>query len=139
MAEITKRRYDGDGVLWSFIGDYAVHFPESVYSIMQRICKEFTGGPWDFCMLNNGGFFLELVGKEMLKLEDPNAGFCEMMTREAASIAVCLLALKELKSSGLMKEADLFHLLRLYERLLEYAAQHDEFLLIIRLVNGGLM
>ena len=92
-----------------------------VYRYMDKFCKDYQGGYWEFIDLNNGGFYMSLKIPKCLSLIIEGNQFSGTVTADAASVIVNLFVLCELAN-----EYKLDHLTEMYHALRDYACEHSE-------------
>jgi hypothetical protein len=93
-------------------GRQMMTFETAVYTQMQALSADYTGGYWEFYGLTNGGCFMAPRGLP-LRVVAPN-GFDETMDAEAAGIVATLhaLSLLSFKYQAVETFATRFHELR---------------------------
>lgn len=102
-----------------YLGKHYLEFEMSVYGFMDRFCKNYNGGLWNYYQLNNGGFFMCLSSDEKFNVVNANNWFESEMSAEAVSIGVNIYALNALLWSDNPDE----RIFELYENLKDYAAE----------------
>lgn len=110
-------------------GKAFLEYERLVYSYMDYLCPEYTGGYWEFYELGNGGFFMQLKGGERYTLNSPN-GSCYEVSVQSASIVVCLFA-----QCHLMQKYPTDALIEKYHQLRDFAGQLDEANEIYQLID----
>jgi hypothetical protein len=106
---------------------FGVHFPlrlePFIYTITERLTKDYHGGYWDFHTLSNGGFFMAPAGDLRFHVLCENQ-FEGDLSADALGITACLYAYSNLSFSGPDAFADIcfdhYHWLR------EYMMGHPE-------------
>jgi len=106
---------------------FGVWFPTRiepvVYTITERLSRDYKGGYWDFYQLSNGGFYMAPSTDRSFHVICENQ-FEGDLTADALGIAVCLYAYSNLSFSGPDAFADIcfdhYHWLR------EYMMDHAE-------------
>lgn len=131
--EITCQLVPQDSRLSAIAGTFgvvAVFFEMRVYDWMQRLSAEYRGGYWHYYRLSNAGFYMAPNTDASFRMVNPANWFDDVMSADAAGIAVCLFAMSHLSfehpDSALPEQ---FH------RLREYAAGHAEAATIFRLID----
>ena len=101
----------------------------TVYGLMQRLTHNgYQGGHWHFIELSNGGFYLRVNGEKRYTIAPEGNFFKGEMSADAASITACLFAINQLIWQGL-------HLQDAYDRLKDFACEHDEFESILAAID----
>lgn len=68
-------------------------FENTVYTVMDKICENYSGGFWEFYELSNSGFYMAPDMDEPCRISVPfGNGYEGSMSAEAAGITVCLYA-----------------------------------------------
>lgn len=115
---------------------FGVNFPlrlePYVYSITERIAKEYKGGYWKFIQAGNGAFFMAPDSDTIFHVSCEN-GFEGNLSADALGITACLYAFSNL-SFGSPDEfteacAEHYHLLR------EFMFEHAEVASILRAID----
>lgn len=105
-----------------------------IFSWMDRLCADYSGGIWQFYMLSNGGAFMapepDEDSDEAWELFNAMNGNGAEMSAEAAGIAVCLMAYSH-HACRTECEAMTEH----YYRLRDYALSHPEHQAIMRIID----
>lgn len=91
-----------------------------IYSFMDKLFEEYSGGYWDFFTLSNGGFYMAPTGYEEITCNADN-GFCGEMSGDAAGIVATLYTLNVIANKT---EQD--HFIEMYHRLIDYISFHEE-------------
>lgn len=103
-----------------------------IFAWLDRICKDYSRGIWNFYMLSNGGAFMtpEADSEEAWSLFNAINGNSGEMSAEAAGIAVCLIAYSHhacrTKCNAMTEH---------YHRLRDYALAHSECDAIMRIID----
>lgn len=101
-----------------------------VYTVLERVSDDYSGGRWDFYALSNGGFFMAPHTDAPFRIVCDGNGFDGEVSAVAAGIIATLMALSHLSfvvdDDGLI---DQFYLLR------EYAVSHSEAGAIFRAID----
>jgi len=97
---------------------YMIKAESMIYQWMGVLCREYTGGYWDFYELSNGGFYMAPAAREVFKISVQGNGFTGEMSNDTAGLlatlnAVCHLA----NSTGKDEFVDLYYLIRDYASL----------------------
>ena len=100
-----------------------------VYHVMGNLCREYSGGYWEFMRLSNGGGYLR-PPRGSFTIESPN-GYAGTVSCDAIGIIVTLFALSELSFEPRATET----LARRYHQLREYALDHQEASDIFRAID----
>ena len=70
-----------------------MQFENTVYTVMDKICENYSGGFWEFYELSNGSFYMAPDMDESCSISVPfGNGYEGTMSAEAAGITVCLYA-----------------------------------------------
>jgi hypothetical protein len=106
------------------------HFPghfmtveNAVYTTLDKICKDYRGGYWQFVELSNGGGYMMLDADrpDGMKVACDNH-YSGYMTPDAASIVACLYAI----NSAVWLYPDNLGLTDHYHWLRDFAVEHAE-------------
>ena len=99
---------------------------------MDRFCRDYSGGIWNFFTLSNGGAFMapENENDEKWTLFNSMNGNGAEMSAEAAGIAVCLIAYSH---HACRTECDA--MTEHYYRLRDYALLHPDCHAIMRIID----
>ena len=100
---------------------FGIHFPLKlepfVFSVTERIAKEYNGGYWEFYALSNGAFYMAPNADKHFKVSCEN-GFEGDLSADALGITACLYAYSSLSfgnPDGFTETcAQQYHLLREY-------------------------
>lgn len=103
-------------VLPRYFGRECVRFENDVFTWMQHLSADYTGGFWNFYELSNGGFFMAPRQGNMTLCCEGNY-YEGTMSAEAAGIVACLYA---------MGNARFQFPEDLYWNLRDYAEEHAE-------------
>ncbi|WP_227660520.1 antirestriction protein [Hafnia alvei] len=105
-----------------------------IFSWMDRLCADYSGGIWQFYTLSNGGAFMapepDEDSDEAWELFNAMNGNGAEMSAEAAGIAVCLMAYSH-HACRTGCEAMTEH----YYRLRDYAINHPECNAIMHIID----
>ncbi|MGI7008352.1 antirestriction protein [Citrobacter braakii] len=103
-----------------------------IFGWMERFCKGYSGGIWNFYTLSNGGAFMvpEAEDDEKWTLFNNMNGNSAEMSSEAAGIAVCLI---EYSHHACRKECDA--MTEHYYCLRDYALNHPESRAILAIID----
>ena len=103
-----------------------------IFGWMDRFCRDYSGGIWNFFTLSNGGAFMapENENDEKWTLFNSMNGNGAEMSAEAAGIAVCLIAYSH---HACRTECDA--MTEHYYRLRDYALLHPDCHAIMRIIN----
>jgi hypothetical protein len=103
----------------------------AIYHFADRLSEDYRGGYWTFYHLSNGGFYMAPDDEKCFKVSSMN-GFEGILSADALGIAVCLYAYSHLSfGEGPFAESCAEH----YHRLLDYACEHPEAGLILRVID----
>ena len=106
---------------------FGVHFPLQlepfIYTITERLSKDYTGGYWEFWTLSNGGFYMAPAGNGHFHVRCENQ-FEGDLSADALGITVCLYAYSNLSFSGPDAFADICN--GQYHWLREFMFEHPE-------------
>jgi Antirestriction protein len=101
-----------------------------VYTLAERLSRDYKGGYWDFYTLSNGGFYMAPAGDRRYHVICENQ-FEGDLSADTFGITVCLYTFSNLSFSGPDAFADIcfdhYHWLR------EYMMQHAE----VEAILGG--
>lgn len=105
-----------------------------IFSLMDRLCPDYSGGLWHFYTLSNGGAFMVPEADEdndapWVLFNHQNGNGAEM-SPEAAGIAACLLAWSG-HACRTRSDAMTEH----YHHLRDYALNHPECRAIMRIID----
>ena len=94
-----------------------------IYTVTERLSRDYHGGYWEFYQLSNGGFYMAPAGDRVYHVICENQ-FEGGLTADALGITACLYAYSNLSFSGPDAFADICfdH----YHRLREYMMEHPE-------------
>lgn len=103
-----------------------------IFGWMDRFCRDYSGGIWNFFTLSNGGAFMapENENDEKWTLFNSMNGNGGEMSAEAAGIAVCLIAYSH---HACRTECDA--MTEHYYRLRDYALLHPDCHAIMRIID----
>ncbi|BBV18908.1 antirestriction protein [Citrobacter freundii] len=103
-----------------------------IFGWMDRFCRDYCGGIWNFFTLSNGGAFMapESENDEKWTLFNNMNGNGAEMSTEAAGIAVCLIAYSH---HACRTECDA--MTEHYYRLRDYALLHPDCHAIMRIID----
>ncbi|WP_247157109.1 antirestriction protein [Escherichia coli] len=103
-----------------------------IFGWMDRFCRDYSGGIWNFFTLSNGGAFMapENENDEKWTLFNSMNGNGAEMSAEAAGIAVCLIAYSH---HACRTECDA--MAEHYYRLRDYALLHPDCHAIMRIID----
>ena len=103
-----------------------------IFGWMDRFCRDYSGGIWNFFTLSNGGAFMapESETDEKWTLFNSMNGNGAEMSTEAAGIAVCLIAYSH---HACRTECDA--MTEHYYRLRDYALLHPDCHAIMRIID----
>ena len=94
-----------------------------IYTVTERLSRDYHGGYWEFYQLSNGGFYMAPAGDRVYHLICDNQ-FEGDLSADALGITACLYAYSNLSFSGPDAFADIcfdqYHWLR------EYMMDHAE-------------
>jgi hypothetical protein len=93
---------------------------DAIYSWMDQLSEQYSGGFWQFYELSNGGFYMAPT-YEGLAVQVEGKGYQGRMSGDAAGIVACLFAFSHL---SFRIRDDMFA--RHYQLLLPFAAEHRE-------------
>lgn len=91
-----------------------------VYAWMERLCRVYSGGRWDFFDLSNGGGFMAPSTEEPFDLHIEALHLERRVSAEVAGIIATGFALRSLLWAGHTDLADK------YRQLLDFVATHTE-------------
>jgi hypothetical protein len=122
---------EGDrlGCLPRHFGSAMLSFETSVYQFMELLCKDYTGGYWDYYELSNGGFFMAPSSATEWFFVCPNR-FEGSLSAVAAGIVACLYAL-----GNLLDESSPDSIIEQYYLMEDYARHLQEWPLIRRAID----
>ncbi len=104
-----------------FVGDNFLRYEQMIYGGMDRFCKEYNGGYWQYYTLSNGGFLMVLDENKRFSVECLTNYYDGNMSAEAVSIGVNLYVQNVFAwEVNAERFSEAFYCLR------DYAAQHDE-------------
>ena len=103
-----------------------------VYSVTERMARDYDGGYWDFYTLSNGGFYMSPSSDSAFRVSC-EYGFEGELSADALGIAACLYTYSNL-SFGDTSEfvetcAEQYHLLR------DFMLGHDEVRSILKVID----
>lgn len=103
-----------------------------IFGWMDRFCRDYSGGIWNFFTLSNGGAFMapENENDEKWTLFNSMNGNGAEMSAEAAGIAVCLIAY-----SHHACRTECNAMTEHYYRLRDYALLHADCHAIMRIID----
>lgn len=119
---LVKRQRVPEEQRLEIINEYfGEHFPlliePTVYAITERIADSYSGGYWDFWLLDNDGFYMAPAGDETYLVNCDNQ-FTGELSADALGITACLYAYSHCSFSRNEAPGKLcgihYHLLRLY-------------------------
>ncbi|MGH1470856.1 MAG: antirestriction protein [Cellvibrionaceae bacterium] len=113
-----------------YIGNRFFKFEMLVYAFTDKFCKDYSGGYWEFWMLENGGILMTLDSDEVFQVCNDMNYFEDTMSAESISIAVNMFALNALMDGGCDKR-----IIDYYYALGDYASEQKEASKIIRLID----
>lgn len=93
-----------------------------VYSWMDRLSEDYSGGYWDFYKLSNGGFYLAPNYKDNMRIEVVGNYYHGTVSADAAGIIATMFALGQLAAEFPDQEYLIDH----YHSLREYIGDHPE-------------
>lgn len=104
----------------------------TVFAWMDRFCRDYHGGIWQFYTLSNGGAFMapEAASDELWSLFNTLNGNGGELSSEAAGIAVCLMTYSH---HAMRTECDA--MTEHYYRLRDYALNHEENNAIMHIID----
>lgn len=105
-----------------------------VFGWMDRLCKTYSGGYWNFHTLSNGGFYLAPDRPDAMRLEVEGNGFSGDVSADAAGVVATLFALCQL-SEELYGTDDADAVIENYHRLREFVDGHAEAGAIFRAID----
>jgi hypothetical protein len=108
-------------VLPKFIGAKMMRFEALEYYFAGQLAAEYTGGLWEFYELSNGGFYMAPQGYPSLTLSVAGNGYTGTVSADAAGVVITLFALGQLAAETHSDDH-----IDLYQRLREFAFEHDE-------------
>ena len=96
-----------------------------VYSWLDRLSEDYTGGFWNFYEVSNGGFYMAPAGDSLYRIEVEGNGYHGQVSADAAGIIATFFALGQLAAT--VQDADeCGPLIDRYHFLLEFADAHPE-------------
>jgi hypothetical protein len=105
-----------------FFGECLMLRGEStVYSFMNHLSEDYSGGFWNFYTLSNGGFYMAPDYNNPMRVSVNGNGFEGELSADAAGIVANLFALSHLAAKT---END--RIIELYHLLREFAFDHPE-------------
>jgi len=110
-------------------GKQFLRVESAIYQFMEKLCKQYNGGYWDFYRLSNGGFFMAPSMANNVKIAWSENYFEGTMTVNAAGVVACLFAYSAIAGQGSEEATEQFYKLR------DYAQRHDEQDLIFRAID----
>lgn len=113
-----------------YCGSHFLQFETSVFSFAGHFCHAYQGGYWEFYTLSNGGFYMQLVSKDIFSVTNDANYFSGELSADAYSIGINLYALNAL----LQKHAD-NQLIEHYYALRDFAIQHKEASAILSFID----
>lgn len=117
-----------------YFGRYVSVFENEVYAQMSRLCADYEGGYWTFYELSNDGFYMAVDRAEKMQIVNSNNLFEQSVSADTAGIIACLFALNNVvwQYEG---NSDIYKLYELFERLKDYAAQHEDSKIIFSAID----
>ena len=94
-----------------------------IYTVTERLSRDYHGGYWEFYQLSNGGFYMAPAADRLFHLICANQ-FEGDLTADALGITACLYAYSNLSFSGPDAFADICN--DQYYWLKDYALGHPE-------------
>ncbi len=102
-----------------------------IYTWMQRLCREYKGGYWNFYELSNGGFYMAPADDPRFQLEcHLGNGFSREVSADTAGIVVTLFVLGQI-----LEETLDGRIRKHYDALRDFAAQHIERAIIFKAID----
>lgn len=101
-----------------------------IYYMMDKYCKQYNGGYWEYFSLSNNGFFMAPTGAEEYRLANAENYSDVTLSPEATGIAICLMAYSHLSWS---EPAHIFN--SHFHWLREFALDHSEATDIFRFID----
>jgi hypothetical protein len=105
-----------------------------VFSWLDQLSTDYTGGYWNFYTLTNGGFYLAPATSERMRLAVDGNGFDGRMSADAAGVVATLFALGQIVGEIQDSEAR-DNLIDHYHYLRDYAKEHAEANLIFQAID----
>ena len=107
-----------------------------VYGLARKFCEDHQGGYWDFFHLSNEGGYLGLDTTRRLTLSTPNGFFRPNVNGNTFGIIISLYAINWLSHDLAERGHEAAPLLcDQYERLHDFACQHQDVNLILRAID----
>ncbi len=122
---------DRINILPEHFGILAMVFEGEVYGWLKFLAKEYSGGYWHFYRLSNGGFYMAPCLDRSFDVVNPGNHFEGTLSADAVGIAACCFAMGHLAFD--YRDNDVFAVL--FHKLREFALDHDESALILRLID----
>lgn len=121
-----------------FTPKYFTQGESLVYTLAKYYCEEYDGGYWEYKTLSNGGFLMTLDDREKrVKVINPDNYYEGMMSPDALSIGICIIALNRLMwaaaEQGAMRLGK--ELQDHWDWLKDYAYEHPERVEIARFID----
>lgn len=113
-----------------FFGKHSVLVECAVFTMLDRMSQDYSGGYWGFYELSNGGFYMAPKADKRFRVMWEDNGFEGEVSADAAGIIACLMAFSHLSfqiADDCIVEA--FH------RLREFAMEHREAGLIFAAID----
>lgn len=124
QKEISKVKVEEDQMteaIASYFG-FKAHVVEiNTYAMLDMLSPDYHGGSWNFYKLSNDGFYMAPSEKKSYRIRCNGNEYDGTMTSDAAGITACLFAL-----SHLSFEPRFNFLAEFYEKLYEFACEHEE-------------
>ncbi|MBS0984252.1 antirestriction protein [Gluconobacter cerinus] len=100
----------------------------TVYAYMSALCREYTGGYWNYAYLSNGGrVMLPEMEETTVTISVRLNGYQGQMTPNAAGIVCCLFALSGLSCKVFQTNPEAAELIaERYHQLRDFALEHAE-------------
>jgi hypothetical protein len=118
------------GTLPRYFGARLTRAEMLVYHWMGALCRDYSGGYWDFYALSNGGFYMAPAREGRLRVRVDGNGFDAEMSANGAGLVAVLFALCQLANET---EEDRF--IQLYHQVRDYVAFHPEARLVYRAID----
>lgn len=105
----------------SYFGFKAHIIEFNTYAMLDMLSPDYHGGSWNFYKLSNDGFYMAPSKKKPYRIRCNGNEYDGTMTSDAAGITACLFALSHLSFEPRFK-----FLAEFYEKLYEFACEHEE-------------
>ena len=131
ISTITRKQVEDDHRICHTAKLFGIHFPlrlePFIYDVTGRLCREYSGGYWQFYTLSNGGFYMAPDSDTVFQVTC-ESGYEGELSADALGITACLYAYSHLSLTGNCRGfpqacAQQYHWLRAY--MLEHSEARD--------------